>query len=389
MVAATFSFMGTFVQDVAERWLVLELTGTPMPVAMVTTAFVTGSLVAMLPAGVLADRIDRRRVVVWSQLAQGAVATILGLLTLTNHVTPAVLIAGAAAAGMGMGLGAPAWSALVNEILPREQVADGVAMHSITFNLARAVGPAIGGVILSWLGAAASFFLNAVSFVFVIVAVVRHRTEERADASAPHPPLAQAFIEPFRFVFREVGVRSLFVSMWLFTVGAAFLYALAPALAKLTLKADAHEYGLMIGAMGAGAVIGALSLRRIREWLPPRVLVAFMMALYAASSIAIASAENPTVVVALFVPAGIGWTCVFTSLAALNQLSAPNVLRARVVALYTMSHFMVYGTAATVAGAIAEAKGIRAALVVGGIACFVAAVATLRLAVPASFKTVA
>lgn len=381
--------MGTFVQDVAERWLVLELTNAPMPVAMVTTAFVTGSLVAMLPAGVVADRIDRRRVVVWSQLVQAAAATLVGFLTLMNAITPGLLIGGAALAGLGMGLGAPAWSALVNEILPRGQVADGVAMHSIAFNLARALGPAIGGVILSWFGASASFFLNAVSFVFVIVAVVRHRPEERADASAAHPPLAQAFVEPFAFVFRDIGVRSIFVSMWLFTVGAAFLYALAPALAKLTLKADAHEYGLMIGAMGVGAVVGALSLKRTREWFPPRVLVGLMMALYAASSIAIASAENPNVVVALFIPAGIGWTCVFTSLAALNQLSAPNRLRARVVALYTMSHFAVYGAAATVAGAIAEAKSIRAAIVIGGIACFVAAVATLRLAVPASFETVA
>jgi MFS family permease len=380
MLAATFSFMGTFIQDVAERWLVLELTGTPMPVAMVTTAFVTGSLVAMLPAGVLADRIDRRRVVVWSQIVQAAAATIIGLLTLTKHATPAVLIGGAATAGLGMGLGAPAWSALVNEILPREQVADGVAMHSIAFNLARAVGPAIGGVVLSLLGAPISFFLNAASFVFIIVAVVRHRPEERKGASAEHPPLSRAVVEPFSFVFRDLGVRSIFFSMWLFTSGAAFLYALAPALAKLTLKADANEYGLMIGAMGAGAVIGALSLKKLRARLPPRVLVAMMMALYAVSSLAVARAEDPTIAVVLFVPAGIGWTCVFTSLAALNQLSAPNHLRARVVALYTMSHFIVYGVAATIAGVIAEAKDIRTALVVGGIACFVAALVTIRLA---------
>lgn len=388
MLAATFSFTGTFIQDVAERWLVLELTGAPMPVAMVTTAFVTGSLLAMLPAGVLADRTDRRRVIVWSQIAQAAAATVIGLLTLTHHVTPAVLIGGAAVAGLGMGLGAPAWSALVNEILPREQVADGVAMHSIAFNLARAVGPAIGGVVLALLGAPVSFFLNAASFLFIIAAVVRHRPAARADESAGHPPLSRAVVEPFAFVFREIGVRSIFVSMWLFTSGAAFLYALAPALAKLTLKADANEYGLMIGAMGAGAVIGALSLKRLRGRLPPRVLVSLMMALYAVSSLAIARAEDPTIAVALFVPAGIGWTCVFTTLAALNQLSAPNHLRARVVALYTMSHFMIYGAAASIAGAIAEAQSIRTSLVVGGIACFVAALVTIRLAVPASFKTV-
>lgn len=386
-IAATISFVGTFVQDVAERWLILDLTHAPMPAAMITTAFVTGSLGAMLPAGVLADRVDRRRVVGWSQLLQAATATIMGVMTLTGHVTPGVLIGGAAALGLGMGLGAPAWSALVNEILPREQVADGITMQSISFNIARAIGPAIGGVVLSLLGAAASFFINAVSFVFVLVAVLRFEPEERAPPSKAPPPLGRAFIEPFAFVFREVGTRSIFVSMWLFTSGAAFLYALSPALAKLTLKADAHVYGLMIGGMGAGAVIGALALRRLRGRLTPRALLGTMMALYGASSIAIARTASPTLVVALFVPAGVGWTCVFSSLSALNQLWVPNRLRARIVALYTMTHFIVYGVFATIAGGIAEAKDIRFALLVGGIVTGAAAVATMRLAVPATFKT--
>src|SRR5690606_28957874 len=116
-----------------------------------------------------------------------------------------------------------------------------------------------------------------------------------------------------------------------------------------------------------------------------RVLVASTMALYGLASIAISRAESPTAVVAFFVPAGFGWTCVFSSLAALNQLWAPNRLRARVVALYTMSHFVVYGVAATVAGAIAGAKSIRAALLVGGAGAVAAALGTLRLPVPASF----
>jgi MFS family permease len=390
-IAATISFVGSFVQDVAERWLILDLTRAPMPAAMITTAFVTGSLGAMLPAGVLADRIDRRRVVIWSQLVQAATATVVGFLTLTGHVTPAVLIGGAAAAGLGMGLGAPAWSALVNEILPREQVAEGVTMQSVAFNVARAVGPAVGGVVLSLLGAPISFFLNAASFVGVIIAVARHRGDDRAaeaEASAAQPALGRAFLEPFAFVYRDVGVRSLFFSMLLFTCGAAFLYALAPALAKLTLEADAHEYGLMIGAMGVGAVIGALALRRLRELLTPRALVAAMMAVYGLASIAISRSSSPAVVVVLFVPAGIGWTCVFSSLAALNQLRAPNRLRARIVALYTMSHFLVYGIAASVSGAVAEGVSIRASLLVGGILSVAAGVATLRLRLPQSFTTV-
>lgn len=385
-IAATVSYVGTFVQDVAERWLVLELTNSPLSAAMLSTAFVTASFIGMLPSGVLADRLDRRKLVMWSQCAQAFVAGSIALATWTHHVTPAVLIAASAAAGLGLALGAPAWNALVSEILPLDQVAEGVTLNGIAFNIARAIGPAIGGVVLSALGAAFSFFLNALTFVVVLGAVAIHRAPERAPLSQPPPPMGRAFLEPFAHATRDVAVRAVLVAMLCFTTGAAFIYALAPAFAKLTLDADPRAYGLMLGAMGVGAVIGGAALRPLRLRVAPRVLLAGGMAVFGAAGVALARVHSVPLAIALFVPAGVGWTASFSSLSALVQVWVPNRLRARIVALYTMAHFAMWAVSSTVGGVIGEHAGVRTSFLVGGVLAFAAALVTARLPLPTSFS---
>src|SRR5688500_5980020 len=125
-LSATVSYLGTFVQDVGERWLILEITQSSFSSAILATAFVTACLVSVLPSGVLADRMDRRRLVIASQIAQAVAAATLATLALLHRASPAVLIAGAAAAGVAVGLGGPAWSALVADAVPREHVAEAV-----------------------------------------------------------------------------------------------------------------------------------------------------------------------------------------------------------------------------------------------------------------------
>lgn len=385
-IAATISYVGTFVQDVAERWLILELTKSPLSAAGLTAAFTSASFVAMLPSGVLADRLERRKLVMWSQCAQAFVAAGISLATWTGHVTPAVLVGGAAAAGLGLALGAPAWNALVSEILPFDQVAEGVTLNGIAFNLARAVGPAIGGLVLSALGAAWSFFLNALTFVVVVLAVLLNRPPERPPPSQPPPPMGRAFLEPFAHAIRETAMRAVIVAMLCFTVGAAFIYALAPAFAKLTLDADPRAYGLMLGAMGAGAVIGGAALRPLRARLPPRVVVAGGMAIYGAAGIALAGVRSVAIAIALFLPVGIGWVGTFSSLAGLIQVWVPNRMRARIVALYTMAHFAMWALASMIGGAIAEHHGVRVSFLVGGILAVASGIVTARLPLPASFS---
>jgi MFS family permease len=171
-IALTVSYVGSFVQDIGERWLILDLTTTALPSAMLSTAFVLASLVAMLPAGFLADRRDRRVLVALSQIAQAVPAAVIAVSSWTGRVTPGALLAASTAMGLGMALGSPAWNALVLDIVPRELVPDAIALAAISFNVARAVGPAIGGVVLAELGAPATFGLNAASFLVVVGAIV-------------------------------------------------------------------------------------------------------------------------------------------------------------------------------------------------------------------------
>lgn len=383
-ITATVSFVGTFVQEIAERWLMLELTKSPLPSAMLATAFVTASLVAMLPAGVLADRMERRHLLLVSQLAQAATAAALAVVAWTGHVTPTVLLAGAACLGVALAIGTPAWGAFLPELIPRELVAEAVALNAVAFNIARAVGPAIGGVVLAEVGPAGSFAWNAVSFVAVALALVVIRPPF-AEPRTPPPPLRRAFAEPLAHVAREPSLRGVFAAMLLFTFGAASVYALAPAFGKTTLQATPRQYGIMIGAMGGGAVVGAWFLKRLRERLAPRTLVTGTMLTYATCAIVLSRVPSIPLAIAVHVPAGVGWLGTFSCLTALAQVWAPDTLRGRVMALYTMVHFAMWAVGASVGGTIADRFGIRAAMLSGGAACSIAALVTSRLPLPRSF----
>jgi MFS family permease len=384
-LAATTSYVGTFVQDIAERWLILELTGTPLPSAMLSTTVVTASLVGMLPAGILADRIeDRRKLVVGSQIAMAIPAAVVALLAATHRVTPAVLLVAAAFLGLGMSLGGPAWYALLSDLLPRELVADAVALNAVSYNIARAIGPAIGGVVLDGAGAPASFASNAASFLVVVLAAVAIRVPARRRRDAP-PNLRAAVREPLALLARDLRVRSVTIGMTLFTAGASVVYALAPAYGKITLQATAREYGVVIGAMGTGAVLGAWLLRRLRGRVPPRLLVAAAMATFGVCAVALSRVGSVGAAIVIFVPAGVGWIGSFSSLAALVQVWTPDAIRARMIAVYSMVHLGVWAVGATVGGAIADHASVRAAMLAGGFVCVAAGAVTSRLTLPDSF----
>lgn len=383
-VAATISYVGTFVQEIAERWLILELTGTPAPSATLAAVFTTGSLVAILPAGVLADRLPRRSLVIFSQVAQAAVAAAIGVLVVTKIVTPNALLMGAAAAGLAMGIGTPAMSALVSDILPAELVAEGVVMNAVSFNIARAVGPAVGGMIVDAFGPSTSFFLNASSFLVVAVALATVRIE-RPRPSQPPPPMTKALVESVRYSARDAELRAVFVAMVLFTGGAVFVHALTPAFAKLTLRADPRAYGLFFAAMGIGAILAATVLRRVRDRMPPRMFLALMMLVFAVAAAAAARTPHVAIAIALYVPLGIGWTGTFSPLNALLQLWAPNRLRGRVIALYWVIHLGSYALLALAAGHLAEILDVRGALLVGAGLAGLAALVTTKLPLPDSY----
>lgn len=385
-LAAIVTFIGSFVQNVGEAWLMMDLTKSPLPVAILSTAFVGASLFAMLPAGVLADRHDRRKVALASQVVQLVAALAMAGLSYTHHITPAALVAGVTLLGLGMALGAPAWASLVPELVPREMVAEAVALNAVAFNLARAVGPAIGGIVLARFGATTSFLLNAASFVVVMITLMTYRTP---PVDAPPPPAVRpigfAFAEPWRVVVRGGTLLPVFVAMFGFTFGAAVFYALTPAFAKECLHASPLTYGLMIGAMGTGAVIGASVMKRLRARVSPRILVASAMLVFATFIVVVSRVSSLPAAMVMLVPAGAGWLGSFSSLSALVQVWAPERLRARVNALYMLAHMGTWAVASSAGGFLAEHHGIRAAMTVGALICGLAALSTWKLGLPPSF----
>jgi MFS family permease len=384
--ASIVTFIGSFVQNVGEAWLMMDLTKSPLPVAMLSTAFVGASLLAMLPAGILADRRERRNVAIASQLVQMVAALGMAALSITGHITPTALVAGVALLGLGMALGSPAWVSLLPELVPREMVAEAVAINAVAFNLARAVGPAIGGIVLARFGATTSFVLNAASFGVVTVALVLYRSEGPPKPPPSSAPLATAFAEPWRLVSGPGDLRPTFVAMLGFTFGAGIFYALTPAFAKVSLGATPLAYGVMIGAMGAGAVAGASIMKRLRGRTQPRALVAGTMLLFASSIAVVSRVSSVPLAMVLLVPAGAGWLGSFSSLQALVQLSAPELLRARVMALYQLVHLGAWAVASALGGYLADRVGIRAAMTVGAAVCATAAFSTWRHGLPASFS---
>lgn len=366
----------------------MDLTKSPLPVAMLSTAFVSASLLMMLPAGVLADRYDRRRVAIVSQIIQASAALAMALLSFTGHITPGALVFGVAVLGLGMAVGVPAWTALIPDLVPREIVADAVALNAVAFNLARSVGPAIGGLVLAKLGATASFVLNAASFAVVMLALMTRRTPDERRAPSAAVPLWSAFSEPWRVAKHDHYVRQTFVAMVPFTLGAGIFYALTPAFGKTCLEATPLSYGVMIGAMGGGAVLGATILKRLRQSVHPRVLLGWTMFVFASSAAIVSRVSSVPAAMVLFVPAGIGWLGSFSSLSALVQVWAPDAVRARVVALYQMAHLATWATAAAAGGILADRLDVRTAMTAGAVVCAAAGLATWKLGLPPSFTGV-
>ena len=388
-LSGVVSFIGSFVQNVGEAWLMLDLTKSPLAASLLTAVMVGTSVVWMLPAGVLADRYDKRKVLIASQIVQGVAALLMAALSYTHHITPASLLLGVALLGTGMALGVPAWGALNPELLPRELVAEAVAMNAVAFNIARAIGPAIGGLVLDRFGATTSFLLNAASFGVVLIPLFVYLKAKLVGVDDMPPasvkPMSSAFGGPLTTIRNDDDLRSIFRAMFLFSLGAGMFYALTPAFGKETLHATAREYGIMIGMMGTGAVVGAAALKRLRPRIPPRLLIGSTMLLFGVCALVIANL--PTIGLAMigFVPAGAGWIGSFSSVAALNQVWAPARLRARIIALYQLVHLSTWTIAAIAGGAIAERFGVRVAMSIGAVVCVLASISTFRVGLPPSF----
>jgi MFS family permease len=357
------SNVGTWMQTVGAQWLLVDVPHAAQLVALVQTASLAPTLLLVLPAGVLTDVVDRRWLLVGTQAMMAGVAAVIAALTATGVITAGLLLALTFLLGCGAAVMAPAWQAIQPELVAREQLAAAAALGGMNVNLARAIGPAVAGVIVAWAGPAAVFGLNAVSFVVVLVVLALwQRPVELAGMRAER--VVPALQSGVRYVRYAPAVRRVMLRAALFVVPASALWALLPVVAHGPLRLGATGYGGLLAALGVGAVLGAALLPRWRRRVPANRVLAVASAVFAAATLALALVSSPVVVGALLVFAGIAWLAVLSTLNAAMQLTLAGWVRGRGLAVYQLVFLGGQGVAAFLWGALAAGLGVPLALLI-------------------------
>jgi MFS family permease len=375
-IASVVSYTGTWMQNVGAGWLMTQMTMNPFMVGLVQAAGALPVFLVILPAGALADMVDRRRFLLvtqgWMVLASGT----LGILTLTSCVGPWVLLLFTFLLGLGSVMNDPAWQAITPELVPREQHASAVALNSAGFNVARAVGPALGGVVVAAVGSGTTFLLNAASFFGVILFL--YRWQRPTEASATPRRVWSAIGDGFAYVRESSLAKSVLLRTGTFSVAAASMLALMPIIAR---PFGARGYGALLGCFGLGALIGAAALPRVREKLSVDGVVVVAILVFAGMTFASGRAQTFALLCVVMLVAGVAWIGILACLNVAAQTMCPSYLRARALSMYLLVLQGGMAVGATLWGAVAKQIGIANALAVAAVvlACGVLALRGHRI----------
>ena len=376
-IAVLVSNIGTWMQTVGAQWLLVHQPHASILVALVQTADYLPDFMFGLVGGVLADTFDRRRLLMAVQAFLVATGLALTVLTVVGQMPPALLLIFTFLLGAGTVLTVPAYQSLVPDLVPRRQLRSASVLSSVSINLARVVGPAIAGLVIAWSGAGAVFGLTAATELVYLVVLVAWRPA----AGAP-PEVPERFIAALRAGGRYVRfspiVRRILLRATLFLVPASALWALLPLIASQRLGQGAAGYGLLLAALGAGAVIGAVALGRFRGRISANALLLGSGLIFALVLAAVALVRNPYLVLAVLLPAGMAWMAVLSTINAELQLFLPAWVRARGLSVYQMVLFGSQAFAALLWGVLAAPFGLVPVFLLAA-ATMAAGVATMRL----------
>jgi MFS family permease len=365
------SLLGTWMQTVAESWLVYRLTGSPLLLGVVGFANRIPVFLFSTVGGAVADRYNRHRVVVATQIASMCLASLLAFLTLTHLVQVWHLMVIAALLGIVNAFDIPARQSFVVGLVAREDLQNAIALNSSMFNGARIVGPAVAGVLVAVVGEGWCFFANAVSYIAVIASLLLMRVPSAAPTRPPSSIWAHV-AEGFRFVLRSRPIVVLLLLLGFVSLMGTPYSVLMPIIADQTFHAGSRGLGLLMGASGVGAFIGALTLARrvgLHGYGRTIGLAATGLGL---SLIAFSTVRYFWLGVALLLPAGFAMMTQMAASNTLIQSMIPNSLRGRVMAVYSMMFMGMAPIGALLAGALAGWLGATTTVAIGGAFCFLA-----------------
>jgi MFS family permease len=360
-IASLLSNFGSLIQSVGASWMMLSIAPSPDMVALVQASISLPIMLLSLVAGAMADNMDRRRVMVFAQIFMLCVSLVLSICAWAGLVGPWTLLLFTFAIGCGSAFFAPAWQASVGDMVPRPEVPGAVALNSMGFNIARSVGPAIGGAIVAAAGAAAAFGVNAASYIALLIVLARWQRPPRT-AALPSETLGIAMAAGIRYVAMSPHIRTVLLRAAVFGFGASSILALLPLVAKHLVSGGPLTYGLLLGAFGVGAVSGALSASRLRERLSTEAIVRWAGCILALAAALVAVSTFLVATMAALLLAGAGWVLSLSTFNVSVQLSAPRWVVARALALYQMAAFGGLAAGSWLWGELAADLGISAAL---------------------------
>lgn len=369
--------IGTWIHDVAAAWVMAETTQSPLMVAAVQAATTLPVVLLAVIAGTLADIVDRRRYLILAQLWMFAAATALALLAHFDRLGPWGLVALTFLLGCGAAMAMPAQQATTPELVPRRMLGQAVALGSLSMNIARAIGPALGGLIVAQAGAGWAFAINAVSFLGVAVVLARWK-RNAAAAALPPEHFGAALRAGLRYAREATVLQAVLIKAAGFFFFASALTALLPIVVKQELGASAGTYGLLLGCIGAGAILGAIGLPRIRRRLDGDRLVALATLVYAGCMLAMASLRDVRLLYPVAVLNGLAWISVLSSLQIAAQVSVPAWVRARALSLYIVVFSAGMAAGSLGWGALAQHWGSDRALTIAAAGAAAAALALRR-----------
>jgi MFS family permease len=355
-----------WMNDVAAAWMMTTLTASPVMVALVQSASSLPVFLLGLPSGALADIIDRRRYLIFTQFWVAAVGTLLCVVTLAGEMSAPLLLTLTFANGIGLAMRWPAFSALIPELIERPQLPAALALNAISMNMSRIVGPIVAGALIASLGSAYVFLLNAVISIVSGVFVLRWRSEPKASA-LPGERFLGAMRVGVQYIRQSRRMHAILLRIFSFFFQAAALTALLPLVARQLPGGDASTFTLLLASMGAGAVTVALNMARVRQWVSGDQLIRNGALLQAAATAAMAFAPNVWVALPLMFASGIATISVANALAVSAQLALPNWVRARGMSIYQMSLMGGGAIGAGIWGQVASLTSLRTSLLVAAI----------------------
>jgi len=365
------SNLGTIMHGAAAAWLMTTLTDSPLLIGLVQTAASLPAFLLGLAGGALTDLANRRRLLIGAQLWMMATAALMAGMAWSGKLRPVELLILLLLLGLGSAIHLPGWQTLLQDLVTRDKAAAAVSLNSISFNLARAIGPALGGFLVGLFGAAWVFALNAFSFVAVLAGLRRIPEHLIVQSRGKATPAAvfRSLAEGWNFLRNSPRIGGILLRSGFFMLSGSGVWALLPIVARDHLGTGAAGYGLLLSAFGVGSVIGALFVPGLRRRFPIDVMVAVCLVLFSACVVVVGAGRSVPVVASAMLLGGLFWIVVAVNHNVSVQIASPDWVRGRTISFYLISFQGALAVGSWLSGWVADRAGIGTAVTLSGILC--------------------